>query len=194
MIRGLNKMVDLSGLGYMMSTYASHSGGPKQAADDAGKAAAELLLSGLTVISPIVHSHAIEEHLVRHAYLTSGDMDYFRSHEFWMPIDERIFERCDYGIVAMTKGWCWSTGIAMEIRGLAQRGIPIYFLDLEEYAVYTLDEMRGGKWAEEFGDLVTKAITDGYKGYMPSTADAQIAALDDIMTDVEAEVSNPTVN
>jgi hypothetical protein len=181
MIRGLNKINASPGLGYMMSTYTSHPGGPAQAVMDAAEAAAALMRSGLVVFAPVAYSGEVAKHMAR-GFLTEGDAKYFNSHELWMPICERFYERCDYGIIATTPGWFESKGIAIELAALTQSGVPIHFYDTDEMHIHNLDEARL-KWPQEIEDLLVLAATEAAPAYLPTTLVAQSLTVADIISD-----------
>lgn len=152
MIRGLNKITASAGLGYVMSSYTAHEG-LEEAAVDAKQIAADLMIAGLVVFVPIAYGPGIEKFMLRSRPF---EKEYIQSHEFWMPIDERFFRKCDYGIVATTHGWHRSTGIAIEIGALVEAGKPIWFYDVENEAILTLKE-GGDKWPDEMGELIELA-------------------------------------
>lgn len=143
MIRGLNKITESAGLGYMMSSYTAHTSFA-DAERDAKQIAADLMLAGLVVFAPIAYAPAIERIMLDG--MMADDKKAIQSHEFWMPIDERFFERCDYGLLAMTPGWNKSVGIAIEVFALTQAGKPIWFYNPTTERVMTMDEVN-----EDFG-------------------------------------------
>jgi len=174
MIRGLNKITEAAGLGYVMSSYTSHPEGNEAAATQAVHIAAELSLAGLVVFVPIAYGTAIEKRMldILECPATPGDKDYIQSHEFWMAMDERFYQRCDYGLLAMTPGWNKSTGIAIEFFALARAGVPIHFLDVDNWHVYNIGE-AGQKWPDEFQDLLQKATKTGAPRYLAENVASQ---------------------
>ena len=175
MIRGLNKISNFAGLGYMMSTFTSHPGGPPQAVEDAAEAAASLMRAGLVVFAPVAYSGEIAKRMAR-GFLTGSDEKYFNSHELWMPICERFYERCDYGIIVTTPGWSESKGIAIELAALTQSGVPLHFYDADEMHILNLEEANK-KWPQEFEDLLVLAVAEADPDYLPSSLTAQSLAL-----------------
>jgi len=153
MIRGLNKITESAGLGYMMSSYTAHTSFA-DAERDAKQIAADLMLAGLVVFAPIAYAPAIERIMLDG--MTMDDKKAIQSHEFWMPLDERFFERCDYGLLAMTPGWHKSVGIAIEVYALTQAGTPIWFYNPTTERVMTMDEVNDD-FPEELDELLNNA-------------------------------------
>lgn len=83
---------------------------------DACRAAAQLLASGLTVFSPIVHGHP----LVDHGLPTDWS--------FWKRFDRDHLVRCDEVVVLMLDGWQESVGVAAEIQIAGELGKPVRYL------------------------------------------------------------------
>lgn len=154
MIRGLNKLAMQDGLGYLMSSYTAHPQGFDAAEMEAKEIAAELMRAGLVVFAPIAYGPGIDKLLT--AGMHKDDADYFRSHEFWMPICERFFERCDYGIVATTPGWHKSTGISIEFYALTRAGVPIWFYDVNDGQILNYDE-ASKRWEDEMTEMMDRA-------------------------------------
>lgn len=173
MIRGLNKIANSPGLGYVMSSYTSHPGGREEAKNVAVDIAAQLSLAGLVVFVPIAYGTAIEDAMVNAAWANDEDqVAYVQSHEFWMAMDERFYQRCDYGILAMTPGWHQSTGIAIEYYAFAREGVPIHFLDVENWHIYNPGEV-GQKWPDEIDALHKLAGATGAPSYLSEFVEMQ---------------------
>jgi hypothetical protein len=181
MIRGLNKIVEPQGLGYMMSTYTAHPGGFEVAEMDATKIAAKLMAAGLVVFAPISYGPGIEREMIgeiggpAQAGFKLTHEDYIRSHEFWMPICERFYQRCDYAILAMTPGWVQSKGVAIEFYALLRAGIPIYFYDPDTESIMTMGELNDIA-EEEFEALQARSAEIGTPFYLHEAADTQVEA------------------
>ena len=154
MIRGLNKLIMPDGLGYLMSSYTAHPGGFDAAELEAKEIAADMMRAGLVVFAPIAYGPGIDKLMT--VGMHKDDADYFRSHEFWMPICERFFERCDYGIIATTPGWHKSTGIAIEFYALTRAGVPIWFYDINDGRILTYEE-AAKKWEHELEEMLRRA-------------------------------------
>lgn len=153
MIRGLNKITKASGLGYLMSSYTSHHD-MTLAEQEAKEIAARFIQSGLVVFAPIAYGPGIEPNIT--GLFGEADEKYIKSHEFWMPICERFFERCDYGIIAMTSGWHKSTGIAIELYALSFTGVPVWFYDVANDHVLTFGEV-GERYELELEELLKRS-------------------------------------
>lgn len=86
---------------------------------DACRATAALLRAGLTVFSPIAHSHALVEHGLPADW------------KFWERFDHAYLERCDLLVVLMLAGWKISVGVQAEIRIARELGKPVSYLEAE---------------------------------------------------------------
>lgn len=101
---------------------------------EACRAAAALLRAGVTVFSPIAHSHPIA-----HFGMPT-------SWEFWSQVDREYLSRCDVLAVLTLPGWRESVGVQAEIRLARELGLPVVFvvpneLDAEDRAPPTLDDL-----------------------------------------------------
>lgn len=81
--------------------------------------AARLMQQGMTVFSPISHSHEVSKYL-------EPEND---THELWMRQDLPILERAAKLIVLRLNGWDKSRGLAEEIEHAKVHGIPIEMMD-----------------------------------------------------------------
>lgn len=115
----LVESIDKSKLWYMASPYSGFHLGIEAAFICACEVAADLLLRGVTVYSPIAHTHPIAIH---------GAIDPL-SHEIWMPFDEVMMRVCDGLIIVCLKGWEQSKGVEMELQSFMQMGKPIFYLE-----------------------------------------------------------------
>ena len=84
---------------------------------NANKLAAQIMLQGNVVFSPISHSHpiAIQETLPN-------------THKFWMQQDLPFIEFCDELYVLQLPGWETSLGVQKEIECAKQLGKPITYI------------------------------------------------------------------
>jgi nucleoside 2-deoxyribosyltransferase len=101
---------------------------------EACRAAAALLRAGVTVFSPIAHSHP----LARFGMPTSW--------EFWSQVDREYLSRCDVLAVLTLAGWRESVGVQAEIQLAHELGIPVVYvspteLDAEDRDPPTLEEL-----------------------------------------------------
>jgi len=83
--------------------------------DSANRKAAELMMSGNLVFSPLSHSHAISGHC---------DVDPC-DNDFWLKQDLWILEICDEIHVLCLDGWRESNGIGIELEYAKKMGIPV---------------------------------------------------------------------
>jgi nucleoside 2-deoxyribosyltransferase len=83
---------------------------------EACRASAALLRAGISVFSPIAHSHP-----VAHFGLPIG-------WEFWERVDREFLSRCDVLAVLMLPGWRESVGVQAEIRLARELGLPVEFI------------------------------------------------------------------
>lgn len=109
------------GYWYLATPYSKHPGGVEEAADEACAVAAHLMREGLSIFSPIAHSHAVA---------IGGGLD-LTDHDFWMPLDRPLFDGACGVIVAMMEGWEDSVGVAAEIEWAKRDGKPILYVDCE---------------------------------------------------------------
>jgi hypothetical protein len=112
-------------LAYLATPYTKYSAGIEQAFIDAAKLAARLLRSGLTVYSPITHTHPLAIH---------GGIDPL-DYEIWMPFDKAMMEACGTLIVAHMQGWETSKGVAIEVDFFKRARRPIFDLDPDTLAM-----------------------------------------------------------
>ena len=81
--------------------------------------AARLMEKGLSVYSPIAHTHPIAIH---------GGLDHL-DHDFWMNIDEVMLDRCDELWVYTMDGWRDSRGVEMEVEYMTYAEKPVWYVD-----------------------------------------------------------------
>jgi hypothetical protein len=82
---------------------------------------ADMIMEGLLVISPIVHSHPI--------YTRRPETG--AQWESWVAIDTELLRRCDEVVVLMIPGWQESRGVTAEIELAAEFGIPVTYREVE---------------------------------------------------------------
>lgn len=104
---------------YLATPYSKWETGIEDAFKEASRLAARLLLRGISVYSPIAHTHSIAIY---------GQLDPL-DHSIWLPFDEAMMEAAERLIVAQLKGWRESRGIAHEIDFFRQRGKPVQYVD-----------------------------------------------------------------
>lgn len=107
---------------------------------EACRAAAALLRAGITVFSPIAHSHPI------------ACFGMPMSWEFWSQVDREYLARCDVVAVLTLTGWRESVGVQAEIRFARELNLPVVFVspserDAEDRDPPTLTELLQRKHA-----------------------------------------------
>ena len=113
---------------YWASPYSKWPGGPDDAAHMVARIAGEAIKRGVSVYSPIAHSHAISR---------AANIDVY-SHEIWLPADKPIAHHACGMIICGMPGWRDSYGIGEEIRWFKAHKKPIYLLDFETLVVQIL--------------------------------------------------------
>lgn len=108
-----------STLAYLATPYTNYPDGIELAFREASSIAAQLLVSGVEVYSPIAHCHPMAIH---------GDIDAL-DRDFWLRYQETMMARCDVLIVAKMKDWDKSIGIQHEIAFFVRRSKTIFMLD-----------------------------------------------------------------
>lgn len=180
MIYGVNKISAIGGVGYLASPYSKFV--PREgcsdiyssydwASHDIEKIAGDMLISGMVVISPIASSHHIEKHLAKNPNVDQG---YLKSHAFWMPIDERIYDRCEYAVIAMMDSWEVSTGMAIEFGQITASGKQVMFFDPLNSTLYNITETEK-KYPEKFTAFLMLAAQNVKPDYLRSSLPDQIA-------------------
>jgi Domain of unknown function (DUF1937) len=103
---------------YVATPYTRYPKGIDIAAIDAANITGRLMLKGLNVYSPIVHTHEC----AKHAHIDPID------HDLWMRIDKAFMALCDGLIVCTLPGWAESKGVARERDYFKEVNKPIYYL------------------------------------------------------------------
>jgi hypothetical protein len=119
----VKKILDLKkfDLIYVGTPYTKYPGGIEVAFIDACKLTAQLIQLGLSVYSPIAHTHPIAIH---------GEIDPL-DFTIWLPFDAAIMCKSDAMLVAMMPGWGISKGILHEIQAFTDANKQIFYLSLE---------------------------------------------------------------
>jgi nucleoside 2-deoxyribosyltransferase len=81
------------------------------------KKAAELMMDGHIVFSPITHLHPVD------AYMRPETRDT----DWWFALDEPFMEACNELMVLCLEGWEESKGTAAEIAWFKERGLPVVY-------------------------------------------------------------------
>jgi len=130
MMANLRHLVGLqrNGYEYLASPYTKFPGGHQAAFDEVCRAAAWLLDRGLTVFSPVAHTHPIARHVMTPP-----------THRFWLDHDLPLLAAARGMIVYQMDGWDESAGIREEMEFAKGRGMPVLYLRRNENG-YTLSE------------------------------------------------------
>jgi len=100
---------------YLCSPYSHPDEAIREARfESANRMAAELMLEGHTVFSPISHSHPIAKYV--------GNPN---DSNFWLKQDRAFISWCDAVIINGINGWNDSHGIRKEIRWARELGKPV---------------------------------------------------------------------
>ena len=110
---------------YLATPYSKYPQGIGNAFREAAKLAARLMIGGVRVYSPIVHTHPMAIY---------GKVSPL-SHEIWLPFDEAMMDKADALLVARLETWELSKGIAHEIDFFKREKKPIYYLNAETLEV-----------------------------------------------------------
>lgn len=138
----MNHIIPHDVLCYLATPYSKYPGGIEKAFQDASALAAKLLRLGVSVYSPIAHTHPIAVY---------GNIDP-HDHDIWLPFDEAMMRACEYLLVAEMPGWQESKGIAYEIAFFERSGKAVYHIDAEGGAIRQRVSLGGEKWSPK-GDV-----------------------------------------
>ena len=105
---------------YLATPYTNYPDGHEAAAELAAQAAADCFVAGVSVFSPIAHTHAIEQ------FAKLGP-----NHEPWIELNSWAMWAAVGLIVVTAPGWRESRGIKHEME---------FFLELKKPTVMTLPE------------------------------------------------------
>ncbi len=108
-------------LAYLATAYSKYVRGLAAAYHDAAELAGRLLLAGIKVYSPIVHSHPLAMH-------SQGALDPLDT-SIWYPLNDLMLSKCDILIVGHLQGWDESEGVAGEVQYFEGVWKPIYDCD-----------------------------------------------------------------
>ncbi len=112
---------------YLCTPYSHEDPAVSQARfEQINRIAAELIMDGNVVYSPISHTHPIVM-----TGLLSDDADgtNVANWEFWEDQDKPFLDWCDQVWVYMADGWQESRGVSEEIRLAKAAGKPVRYID-----------------------------------------------------------------
>jgi hypothetical protein len=118
---------------YLASPYSKYRWGAEAAYEDVCRLAARLIKSGISVYSPIAHTHGIAVF----GGLPGG-------YEHWASFDEDMIGAASGIIVAMMDGWKQSEGIAAEIAICERMSKSVRYVDAD-LTFYAADVIMGNK-------------------------------------------------
>jgi len=114
---GIEKLTTYK-LCYLATPYSKYEGGIHLAFVEASIFAARLLQHGVSVYSPIAHTHPLAIY---------GNIDPL-NHSIWLDFDEAMMNACGALLVATMQGWETSKGVQHEIQYFAAAGKDIHYL------------------------------------------------------------------
>lgn len=123
MARGFSHLRIDGGFWFLATVYSRHPYGPEAAFKHAVGVSYRLLQEGVSVYSPIVHSHPIAMH--------NGDLP--TDAEFWWRYNLPFMEAAHGLIVMAITGWQESVGIAIEIEWFENAGKPVEYIRQEDF-------------------------------------------------------------
>lgn len=119
---------------YIATPYSKFDSGIERAWIEACKVTAEFVRRGISVYSPIAHTHPVAIH---------GGIDPL-DHELWMAMDKAMMEAASELYVIHMVGWKESKGITMEIAEFKRTQKPVtHFSWPALRALELADEVRG---------------------------------------------------
>jgi hypothetical protein len=107
---------------YLATPYTKYPAGIVQAFRDACTVAARLVKGGVSVYSPIAHTHPIAIH---------GEIDPLDL-SIWIPFDHAMLEVSDALVIAKMLTWEQSYGIKHEVEFFHKANKPVYHLDVHK--------------------------------------------------------------
>lgn len=104
---------------YLASPYSGFPDGIEAAFAEVADIAGQLIKEGISVFSPIAHSHMICEY---------AGLDHY-SHDLWMRMDEPFMRAADAICVVQMEGWAKSKGVGLELFHFKVQNKPAFLLD-----------------------------------------------------------------
>lgn len=111
---------------YLASPYTLYHKGREDAWIEVCRLAGQLMNMGLSIYSPIAHSHPIA---------TYGDLDH-TDEEFWMCRNQHFIAKSDAILIAEMEGWDESVGMADEIKRFQLLGKPRFHVNPETLVLF----------------------------------------------------------
>lgn len=113
----MNRLTEFD-LTYLGSPYTKYPAGIEQAFKDVSAIAAKMLEAGVSVYSPIAHTHPIAIH---------GGLDPLDFEKF-LKFDAAMMKKSDALVIAMMESWEQSYGLRHEIDVFKKAGKPVFAL------------------------------------------------------------------
>jgi hypothetical protein len=104
---------------YLASPYSKYTQGLDKAFEDISNIAGRMVQSGVSVYSPIAHTHPLAKY---------GNLDPL-DHTLWLKFDEAMMRVSNALVIATMPGWRNSTGIEYEIAFFREKGKAAYTVD-----------------------------------------------------------------
>jgi uncharacterized protein DUF1937 len=136
-IHGRSTILELKiadGFWYLATPYSKWPGGDlERAAHCASWLAGKCIERGVTVYSPIAHSHPIN-------VATQGLVGFD-----WLKFDKKFVDLSHGALIALFDGWDESVGVKMEIGWFRDSGKPMYFLDPKDLSFWPFSDDALGR-------------------------------------------------
>ena len=97
-------------------------------------AAAHFMDKGERIYSPITHGHTVNQHMKQDA----------GCHKFWLDQCYKHVVTASAVYVLGTKGWDESVGVRWEIETAFAFGVPVYYVDPDDYSLEAIIKDENG--------------------------------------------------
>lgn len=134
----MDRLRQIEGLIYLGSPYSKYPDGIEAAYRDVCRVAANLLRAGVTVYSPIAHTHGVATH---------GEIDPY-DHKIWLPADQIMIDVSAALLIAKMDGWQESFGLKYEVEAFARQGKPIFLIEPVKLEIVSACDAELGAFAE----------------------------------------------
>lgn len=139
---------------YLATPYTKYPGSIEAAFIAACEQTAVLLRAGLSIFSPIAHSHPVAIH---------GNIDPL-AHDIWLPFDGAMMDAACGIIVCKLPTWDQSRGVSHEIETFVKAGKPVIYMEPGEVPAIPLSRLIAGREVvfkqertpENDGEIITR--------------------------------------
>lgn len=121
---------------YLSNPYNGTEAEKDERADICKQVCFHFIRQGISVLSPIVHNHAMYKHPA--ITKTIDNFSVTERFEFIMAFDLNILQQAKAMLLLKLPGWEKSRGVAYEIEYCHEHNIPIIETDLESYQTLQL--------------------------------------------------------